>query len=403
MGWFIKIKSFSIYMIAFTILFGSLVGMCLHRQVYLNSYSCFLESLNTDCNLFTSKDPIQVESGTSFVNLNVLNLNVNNRTYSSCVWNVTQPVGNTFFELSRVVLAANDKLTVVGFHSDSGKITNETLYQGNGSVLSGLISTSACSYITVTLELSKDNATRTYSTVYYWNSDLLQLGKDSGSLSFPINMNKGSKINNQFNLQPDNEFSDRVIMLNFTQLPENAAFTLDGIKYDSKTPPPTIYFQKNGTPLKFVLSDYSAAPILFSYSLVSADCSGIVNLKADGSQSIALPNEAYRKQQLITSIKCAQYFIAPEKTQFQLLLDPNLKGLVNPGDSVNVYSKDGNLELGLNAPAIMYFRTIENFLSGNQFLVVYDSPYSSNSNTNITAPVMKVIPEDQGMYSIVSF
>ncbi|KAI2802979.1 hypothetical protein BLOT_007102 [Blomia tropicalis] len=349
-----------------------------------------VESASNDCDLGNGNQLINITlNDDKFSYLNVWDLNNHTalKTHSSCLWNISSMLGDTLIHASRVVFDPKDQVNVLCFRDNA----NFSLYSALGSIEPGLISTGTCNTVQVSFKLNPEsNLNRTWEVIFYSNPSFVSLTKDNGLLSFPLNQ-KASSPQNHFSLNPSSDYSDRKVALNFLQLPKSFSFELDGETYNQSKPPAKIYFP-SAQSLTFTLKNLTPTEIIrIHFWLVTADCSGDVSLKINEAKPIATPNEDIRKQQMITTVKCAQHFTTGVDGQFQLMIDPNLNGLANPSDTVNFYNDQGAIQLGLNNPSLLYFKTIDNVLAGNSFLVIYDSPYSSKPNPTFKAPIMKAI------------
>ncbi|KPM09404.1 hypothetical protein QR98_0079390 [Sarcoptes scabiei] len=319
----------------------------------------------------------------SFVTLNVLNLNSESTQRSHCGWKIQTNTGNQVLYLSRLILSPNDKLSVIGnITTNQSKTESKNIYDYDAKTFQpGLIFITAFREIAIDLTINKtDKTKRSFEIVLLMDYDSVPLMRDSGNLMLPINQDKNSSIINfKFELKAGEEFSDRLVMLNFIDSHPSFSLKIDDQTYDSKTTLPVYYIPKNDSIsieiLKYDVARYK--PLELNYWLLSRDCSRSLTLNNKSTTfQLPIPNEDFRHQQLSTEMICGYIINSDEKDSIQLGLDSRMKSMPNKADTLTIYSiLDREIVATISNQNLPVYRDAYTFFPSTPLLLFYDSPF----------------------------
>ena len=361
-----------------------------------------LESAETPCDP-TAKQVIDIPTGKSnFYNvLSVTDL----KATGNCVWNISQllSASGSYLDLTSLVLDPKDGLNITGIIINTNKsYTTRTLFTSSGTPVRGLISLGEYNTVLVQLSLvANSTVDRAFYSVYYWSSPV-QLQQNEGEITFPLNTDKSPITGGKLEIVPGIQFDGHVVLFNVTQMPANATtskVTIDGTAVTAAISPKVFLQSKSSVTVTFDMQQVE--PITIRWWLVSAQCSELAALKAgEKARPIRVPDSAARNDRHQSAVRCGMAYSTEAGNKLVVHVPPSPTGLPAPGDSVNFIDGLGNVVLGLNNPAVMYFSTgVDTLIETPSALVIYESPYVSSAaapSTTYQPPEIKAIPSAQG-------
>ena len=231
----------------------------------------------------------------------------------------------------------------------------------------------------------------------YPNNSAIRLSKSIGQVTFPLGTGNQQLPTRSSLLKftPSPNFSDHLLLLNFTQVPANASskVTVDGVLLNTTSP--TMFLQSPSSPTIAISVDMpiQTEPMTFRWWLVRKSCSEKVVLKyGDQGRPIRRPTEQQEHKQIGTPNFCAMHYSTEEGYQLGVHL-PSPIALAHPSDALYFYSDQGRVVLEWNHLAGRNGSGAQNsFIEANTAVVIYESAHVDNfTNTDFQTPQIKAI------------